>query len=87
MRIYTDNENLKCEIFDIDIVLRWRLILEVNVPYIEYIQGSLKKEFHMHHQYFPLTGIKRLHRSLLIKKIMSEINDTEELPEGIFYQF
>ena len=38
----------------------------------------------INYQDFPLVGIKRLHRSSLIKGIFSEINDTEELPEVIF---
>ena len=40
----------------------------------------------MHYQDLPLTDIKRLYTSPLIKiKIVSEINDTEELSEGIFH--
>ena len=38
LRIYTDNKNLTCKLFDTDIVLRWRLILEDYGPDIEYIK-------------------------------------------------
>ena len=38
--MYTDNKNFTCKNFNIDIVLRWRLILEDYSPDIEYIKGE-----------------------------------------------
>ena len=40
LRIYTDNKNLTYNVFNNDIVLRWRLALENYGPDIEYIQGT-----------------------------------------------
>ena len=40
LMIYTDNKTLTFRIFNNDIVLRWRIILEEYGPYIEYIKGD-----------------------------------------------
>ena len=38
--IYTDHKNLTCENFNTNRVLRWRIIIEDRVPYIEYVKGE-----------------------------------------------
>ena len=40
LRIYTDHETLKCQYFNTDRVLIWRLILEEYAPEIEYIRSE-----------------------------------------------
>ena len=40
LRIHTDHKKLICDFFDIDRVLRWRLIIEEYGTYIEYIKGE-----------------------------------------------
>ena len=69
--------------FNTDRVLRWKLILEEYSKYIEYIKGENN---------IVADGLPRIpfngnqettHKSTYQKEIMSEINDIEELPEGI----
>ena len=38
IKIYNDHKNLTCKNFNTKKLLRWRLILEEYVPYIEYIK-------------------------------------------------
>ena len=42
LRIYTYYENLTCNFFNTDRVLRWRITVEEYGPYIEYIKGERK---------------------------------------------
>ena len=39
LRIYTDHKNLRCNIFNTDRVLNWRIIVEEYGTDIEYIKG------------------------------------------------
>ena len=63
-------------------VLIWRLILEDFITDIEYIQGN-KNIVADTWSRPPWTKTKILHTSPLIKNTFPEINDIEELPEGI----
>ena len=40
MRLYNDHKNFTGKLFNTDIVLIWRLIIEEYDPDIEYIQGD-----------------------------------------------
>ena len=40
LSIYTDNKNLTCKTLNIDIVLRWRLVLKECALEIEYIKSE-----------------------------------------------
>ena len=65
-------------------VLRWRLILENYGPDIEYIQGG-KSIATDTLSIFPINGNqKTTHEYTYKRENVSEINDTEELPEGNF---
>ena len=84
LRIYTDHIKLTCNKFNTDRVLIWRLILEEYGPYIEYIKGE-KNMVSEKLSILPLNGNKETaHNSIYQKEIVSEINDTEEIPEGNF---
>ena len=70
--------------FDTDRVLIWRLIIEFYGPDIEYIKGE-KNIVSEALPIMPLNGNQETTQKYTSQKeIMSEINDIEELPEGIF---
>ena len=84
LRIYNDDKNLMCRIFNTNIVLIWRLILEEYGLDIEYIKGD-KKIVADALSRLPLYGNQETtQKSNHQKEIMLEINYTEELPEGMF---
>ena len=67
-----------------DILLRWRLILEEYGPYIEYIQGENNIVSYVISR-IPLNmNQDTTQKSTYQQEIFSEINDIEELPEGTF---
>ena len=55
-----------CKISDTDRVFIWRPLLEEYSPEIEYIPGD-KIWWHIQSHDFPMTGIKILHTSSIIK--------------------
>ena len=70
--------------FNTDIVLRWRLILEEYGPDIEYIKGD-KNVVTDALAILPLNrNQKTTQKPTYQMEIVSEINDTEEIPEGTF---
>ena len=82
--IYTDNKNITCKIFNTDRVLRWKIILEEYGPDIEYLKGD-KNIVAGALSRLPLNGNQyTTHKSTDQKKIVSEINDIKEPPEGTF---
>ena len=70
--------------FNTDILLRWRIILEEYGPDVEYIKGE-KNIFAYGISRIPLNGNEETtQNSTYQQEIVSEINDTEETPEGTF---
>ena len=75
---------LTCKTFNTDRVLKWQLILDNYGLDIEYIKGE-KNIVSDALSRIPLNGNEEnTQKSIYQKEIMSEINDTEELPEGTF---
>ena len=84
LRIYIDHKNLTCKMFNTNILLRWRLILEQYVPYIEYIKGE-KNIVADALSMIPLNGNQETtQKSTYQKEVFSETNDIKALPEGTF---
>ena len=84
LRIYNDVRNLMCRIFNTNIVLIWRLILEEYGLDIEYIKGE-KNIVADALLISPLNGNQDTTKEYTYnKETLSEINDTEEFPEYIF---
>ena len=82
--MYTDHKNLRCRIFNTDIVLIWRLIREDYVPDIEYIKGK-KNIVANGLSTILFNGIEETtQKSTYQQEIVSEIDDIEEMPEGTF---
>ena len=84
LKIFTNNKNLTCKNFDINRVLRWRLIIEYHSPDIEYIPGN-KNIIAEALSQLPNNGNKNTtDESTYTTKIVSELYDIDELPEGTF---
>ena len=85
LRIYTDNRNLTSKNFNTYILIIQRLIFEQYGPGIEYIkfEGNIVADalsiFHLNQ------NKETTQKSTYKKEIVSEINDTEEIPEGNFH--
>ena len=82
--MYTDHKYLTCIFFNTNIVLIWILILEEDGPDIEYTKGENN---------MVADGLSRIslngnqettQNSTYQQEILSEINDTKEIPEGTF---
>ena len=82
MRKYTDNKNLTCKRFNTDRVIRRRLIIEEYGPDIEYIQSEKNIVTDTLSRLNLNVNQETTHKSNYKKEIVSEINDTKELPES-----
>ena len=72
------------ENFNIDRVLRWRLILEEYSPDTEYIHGAKIISTYALSQ-LPNNGNQEItHESTYATETMSEIYDIKEIPQGTF---
>ena len=65
-------------------MLRWRIVLEGYGPNIEYIQGDTNIVAYALSIFYINRNQVTTKYSIYKNKIVSEINDTEESPEGIF---
>ena len=78
--LYTNHKNLTCKNFNTARVLRWRLILKDYGPDIEYIKGE-ENIVADALSIFPSNGNQETtQRPTYQKEILSEINDTKEIP-------
>ena len=84
LRVYTDHKNITCRNFNTNRVLIWILILKEYGTYIEYMKGQ-KNIVADAISRFPLNGNQETtQKSTYQREIVSEINDTKEIPEDNF---
>ena len=70
--------------FNTNRVLRWRLILEEYGPDIDYIPGAKNIAIYALSRLPNNVNQETTHESTYTMEKMSELYDTEELPEGTF---
>ena len=75
---------MTCKNFNTDKVLRWRLILEEYVPYIDYIKCKNNIVADVLSRLPNGSNQETTHEQMYTTETMSKLYDIKELPEGTF---